>query len=565
MRTPAAAPPFWPKALPTEAHVPRTLLWENLEIAARRYPDKVAYRVYGQDTSFGALWRDAQRLAGWLQHRCALAPGDRVLLSGQSSAQFATAFFAILRAGGIAVPVNPMYLADEFAHVAADSGARMAIVAPELWTRIEPLLGRGVDHAVVFGYARDADALDADTPGWFHAAPPALADDRAVTLAAALDAAEVPRLPDRRADDLCLIAYTSGTTARPKGCTQTHLSLMTGAVAPALWRNDTADLVFLGASPMFHMQGLQIVNTTMYLGASMVLLPRWDTRRAAELIATWRVNRFGASPPMLLDLLALPGLAPDALASVGVITGGGSVLAESVSQRLSDELEITYLEGWGMTETCSMAMCNPPRRTKRQCLGIPTFGVRALVVDPDTLEAYPDGPTPSAGELWVSADQVSPHGYWNNDAANREAFVQRDGRRWLRTGDLVTRDADGYHFLVDRLKRMINAGGYKVWPSEVETLLHGHPAVQEACVVATLDPRRGEQVTAVLVLRPGERLDAAAVIDWARGRMAAYKCPRAVEFVERLPRAGTGKIDWRGLQDGLRARDASASARKEAA
>jgi fatty-acyl-CoA synthase len=290
-----------------------------------------------------------------------------------------------------------------------------------------------------------------------------------------------------------------------------------------------------------------------------VLLPRWDAKRAAELIATYRVNRFGASPPMLVDLLAVPGLNADALDSVGVITGGGSALAESVNKRLADELDITYLEGYGMTETCSMVMCNPPRRAKRQCLGIPTFGVSAMIVDAVTLESMPDGATAESGELWIAADQVSPHGYWHNDAANRDSFVERDGKRWLRTGDLVTRDEDGYYFLVDRLKRMINAAGYKVWPSEVETLLHRHPAVQEACVIATLDPRRGEQVTAVVVARTGTRLTAEALIDWAHGQMATYKCPRAVEFIEHLPRAGTGKIDWRGLQDSIRARDAAAA------
>jgi len=297
----------------------------------------------------------------------------------------------------------------------------------------------------------------------------------------------------------------------------------------------------------------------MALGASVVLLPRWDAKRAAELIATYRVNRFGASPPMLVDLLAVPGLKASALDSVGVITGGGSVLAKSINQRLSDELDITYLEAYGMTETCSMVMCNPPRRPKRQCLGIPTFGVSAMVVDPITQEPMPDGATAESGELWITADQVSPHGYWRNDAANRETFVERDGKRWLRTGDLVTRDADGYYFLVDRLKRMINAAGYKVWPSEVESLLHRHPAVQEACVIATLDPRRGEQVTAVVVARPGASLTAEALIDWSHSQMATYKCPRAVVFTDRLPRAGTGKIDWRGLQESIRARGAATS------
>ncbi|HEY4068141.1 MAG TPA: AMP-binding protein, partial [Burkholderiaceae bacterium] len=324
MKPPAAPPPFWPKALPTEMHVPRTTLWENLQIAARRYPDKTAYRVYGQATRFAELWRDVQHLTGWLQQHCGVKRGDRVLLSGQSSAQFVTGYQAILRAGAVVVPVNPMYLTEEFAHLAEDSGARVVVIAQELWPRVEPLVGSGLDHAVVFAYARAGDTLDADAPDWFRAAAVRVADARVVAFADALAAALAPAPPEGGPDDLALIGYTSGTTARPKGCTQTHRSLLTAAVTPAIWRNDTPDLVFLGASPMFHMQGLQaVINTTMAIGASVVLLPRWDAKRAAELISTYRINRFGASPPMLVDLLAVPGLKADALDSVGVITGGG--------------------------------------------------------------------------------------------------------------------------------------------------------------------------------------------------------------------------------------------------
>ena len=199
MNPPVAPPPFWPKALPTEMHVPRTKLWENLEIAARRYPDKPAYRVYGQVTSFTTLWRDAQRLAGWLQQRCGVKRGDRVLLSGQSSTQFVTAYQAILRAGAVVVPVNSMYLSEEFAHLAEDSGARVLITAQELWPRVEGLLGRGVEHAIVFNYAKPGDMLDADTPDWFRAAPAAAIADapdaRVGWLSDALAAGLAPAAP----------------------------------------------------------------------------------------------------------------------------------------------------------------------------------------------------------------------------------------------------------------------------------------------------------------------------------------------------------------------------------
>ncbi|WP_374521769.1 long-chain-fatty-acid--CoA ligase [Hydrogenophaga sp.] len=553
MSTSPLPSPFWPKGLSTRLHLPQTTLVSNLEIAARRYPDKPAYVVYGHRATFGRIWRNAQALAGWLQQRAGVRPGDRVLLSGQSSPQFATAYHAIQRADAAAVPVNPMNLSEEFAHAAQDSGARVVIAAQELWPRLAPLVGREIDHVVLFAYSEGLDGLDADTPDWF-VAPPEPSPHAAVTRwTEALAEGLVPAPATAGPDDLALIAFTSGTTARPKGCTHSHRSLMAAALTPAIWRSETAEDTFLGASPMFHMQGLQaLVNTVTYLGSTVVLLPRWDAARAAALIAEHRVSRWGVAPPMLLDLLALPGLKPDALDSVAVITGGGSALPEAVNERLTRELGIRYMEAYGMTETASMLMANPLQRTKRQCLGIPTFGVSAMVVDPVTLEPYPEGATPDSGELWVAGEQVTP-GYWNNDKANAETFVQRDGKRWLRTGDLVTRDEDGYHFLVDRLKRMINVGGYKVWPTEVESLLHRHPGVQEVCVIAIPHPTRGEQVRAVVVRRPGADLTAEALMEWAKGQMATYKCPREVEFVDRLPRSGTGKIDWRSLQEAARA------------
>ena len=553
MSTPSQPSPFWPKGLTTCLQPPQTTLVSNLEIAARRYPDKPAYVIYGHRATFGRIWRDVQALAGWLQQRAGLRPGDRVLLSGQSSPQFATAYHAILRADAVAVPVNPMNLSEEFAHAAHESGARVVIAAQELWPRLAPLLGREIDQVVLFAYSEGLDGLDADTPDWF-AAPPEPAPHPAVTRwSAAVDEGLVPAPATASPDDLALIAFTSGTTARPKGCTHSHRSLMAAAITPTIWRSDTAEDTFFGASPMFHMQGLQaLINTVTYLGNTVVLLPRWEAARAAALIAQHRVSRWGVAPPMLLDLLALSDLPSDALDSVAVITGGGSALPEAVSERLTQALGIRYMEGYGMTETASMLMANPLHRPKRQCLGIPTFGVSAMVVDPITLEPYPEGKTLDSGELWVAGEQVSP-GYWDNDAANAESFVLRGSKRWLRTGDLVVRDEDGYYFLVDRLKRMINVGGYKVWPTEVESLLHRHPAVQEACVIAAPHPTRGEQVRAMVVCRQGESLTAESLVEWAKGQMATYKCPREVVFVERLPRSGTGKIDWRSLQEAARA------------
>ena len=208
-----------------------------------------------------------------------------------------------------------------------------------------------------------------------------------------------------------------------------------------------------------------------------------------------------------------------------------------------------------MSETLAATHLNPPQRAKPQCLGIPMFDVDSRIVDPVTLDEMPPGET---GEIIVAAPQVML-GYWRDEAASRDAFIERDGKRFLRTGDLAYIDADGYFFMVDRLKRMINAAGFKVWPAEVESLMYRHPSILEACVIAAPDARRGETVKALVVLREGHagRVTEQAVIDWSREHMAAYKCPRSVEFVASLPKSGSGKVMWRELQDRERQPDSN--------
>jgi fatty-acyl-CoA synthase len=200
-----------------------------------------------------------------------------------------------------------------------------------------------------------------------------------------------------------------------------------------------------------------------------------------------------------------------------------------------------------MSETMAATHANPPDRPKEQCLGIPVFDVDSRIIDPVTLQELPQGQT---GEIVVHGPQVMV-GYWNQPQATADAFIEIDGKQFLRTGDLATVDAEGYYFFVDRLKRMINAAGFKVWPAEVEALLYQHPAIQEACVIAAKDPRRGETVKAVIVLKPAHagRVTEQEIADWAHANMAAYKAPRIVQFATALPKSGTGKVMWRALQE----------------
>lgn len=222
-------------------------------------------------------------------------------------------------------------------------------------------------------------------------------------------------------------------------------------------------------------------------------------------------------------------------------------MPQAVAQRLRELCGVTYIEGYGLSETMAPTHINPEDRPKSQCLGIPIFDTDSRIVDHETLAELPPG---EAGEIVTHGPQVF-EGYWNNPQESGKAFVTIDGKRFLRTGDLGRMDEDGYFFFVDRLKRMINAAGFKVWPAEVEAQLHAHPAVQEAVVVGTPDERRGESVKAIIVPKPETRgrVSAEEIIEWARQNMAAYKVPRVIEFAESLPKSATGKVMWRVLQE----------------
>jgi fatty-acyl-CoA synthase len=374
-----------------------------------------------------------------------------------------------------------------------------------------------------------------------------LAGDGLVPWHEALANAEPPGPLTTGGEDMALLPYTSGTTGRPKGCVHTHRSLQTTLWATPMWSGMTSPGGrILSVLPYFHVTGMTgDMNGGLCHGATIVMMTRWDPATALTLVERYQCTSLTAISTMVVDLLAHPAYRSDALRSLVALGGGGAPLPAAVGIELSERLGLNYQEGYGLTETIAMTHANPPDRTKLQCLGIPTFGVDSRVIDPETLREL--GPN-ETGEIVIAGSQVMRE-YWRQPEATAEAFIERDGKRFLRTGDLGYVDDDGYFFLVDRVKRMINAGGFKVWPAEVEMKLFSHPAIKEACVIASLDPRRGEQVKAVVVLREGASASAAEIVAWSREHMAAYKVPSEVAFVDVLPRSATGKVAWRQLQE----------------
>jgi fatty-acyl-CoA synthase len=446
------------------------------------------------------------------------------------------------------VPVNPMNMTDELRHYVKDTGAKVAIIAQDLFPQMAPLMKAGLERVIVAAYS-DYIEKEHDYPAPpFVTAPRMEIEADGVTLwRQVLERALRPGPMQNGPDDLAVMPYTSGTTGFPKGCMHTHRSVMYNTVAGINWVGTQADSVLLSVLPFFHVTGMQgSMNSPLYAGATMVLLPRWDRDVASRMIARHRVTGVQLISTMVVDLLSNPRIGDYDLSSLNRISGGGAAMPEAIAQKLRDMLGIPYVEGYGMSETMAATHLNPPDRPKKQCLGMPLYDVDSRILDTETMQLLPQG---GVGEIIVSAPQVM-QGYWNNPAASADAFIEIDGKRFLRTGDIAMVDEDGYFFMVDRLKRMINASGYKVWPAEVEALLYHHPAIQEACIIAAPDEKRGETVKAVVVLKEACRgqVSEEDIINWSHQHMAAYKSPRIVEFREALPKSASGKLLWREMQ-----------------
>ena len=551
---------FWPKRLPHSITTPPVSLWDNLETSARRYPDKAALVFFDTLTTYAELLHKAERLAACLRD-LGVEKGDRVALCMQNCPQLVIAHWAILRANAVVVPVNPMNRAEELKHYITDPDVKVAIITADLASELAaasdalPAPDR-LHHLIVTQFA---DAFDLASPAaqgmptawvdWLgrqHALPKVQgAQVHTWTQALATSTPTPPLLVGP--DDLAVLPYTSCTTGLPKGCMHTHRTIMHNTVAGGMWTNSSPENVTLVVVPMFHITGMvPVMHSSIRVGVTMVLMPRWDRELAGRLISQWKVTTWGNIPTMVIDLLSSPNFDKFDLTSLAYIGGGGAAMPQAVAQRLLDLYGLRYVEGYGLTETAAPSHSNPPDNPKQQCLGIPYMGVDARVIDPSTLQEVPMG---EQGEIIMHGPSVFK-GYWKNPEASAKVFMELDGKTFFRSGDLGRVDEDGYFFITDRLKRMINASGFKVWPAEVEALMFKHPAIQEACIISTKDSYRGESVKAVVVLRDTHKAATAEdIITWCRETMAVYKVPRVVQFVDALPKSGSGKVMWRALQE----------------
>ncbi len=552
---------FWPKRLPHQLTAPQTSLWMNLQVSAMRYPHKEALVFMGQTWTYAQLLIEAEKIATALR-KMGVQKGDRVVLNMQNCPQLVITHFAILRLDAVVVPVNPMNRMEELKHYILDPDTKVAVTTADLATELAAAsnaleTGQQLQHVLVTQFT---DVFDANKTGpedlpaawrdWLatvHALPTLNGGQMHSWLTALQDDIDLGPVT-AQPEDLAVLPYTSGTTGLPKGCMHTHGTIMHNAMASGIWAAGTPENKTLCVVPMFHITGMvSVMHSSIFVGATLVLMPRWDRDLAGRLISKWKITHWTNIPTMVIDLLGSPNMAQFDLSSLVNIGGGGAAMPEAVAQRLLDQFGLKYIEGYGLTETAAPSHTNPPDAPKKQCLGIPFMSVDARVVDPETLVELPQG---ESGEIVMSGPQIFK-GYWKRADATASAFFERDGKSFFRSGDMGRIDEEGYFFMTDRLKRMINASGFKVWPAEVEALMFKHPAIQEACIISTKDAYRGESVKAVVVLRSTHKgqVSEQDIIDWCRETMAVYKVPRVVEFIDALPKSGSGKVMWRALQE----------------
>src|ERR1035437_511884 len=425
---------FWPIGQSQHLSAPQTNMFYNVEVSAARFPDKPYMLFYDTAISFAEFKDEAERIAGYLEQVCQIKRGDRVLLYMQNSPQFVLAYYGILRANAVVVPINPMNLTNELRHYARDTGARAAIVAQDLFGQMAPLLGEGLEQILVTAYSdyvkRPTDLKVPD----FVSAPRLPLERAGVTLWSDMLGRKLQPGPiSVGPDDLCVMPYTSGSTGHPKGCMHTHRGTMWSTVASMQWVNAHQDGVSLSVLPFFHVTGMQGgMNGPLYHGSTIVVLPRWDRESVAACIEHYRIETVQLISTMVVDLLANPAIADYDLSSLRGIRGGGAAMPEAVAQKLKDLFGAPYVEGYGLSETIAATHINTEERPKKQCLGIPIYDVDSRVVDPVTLRELPAG---EVGEIVTHGPQVFL-GYWNKPEDSAQAFIDIDGKRFFRTGDL---------------------------------------------------------------------------------------------------------------------------------
>jgi long-chain acyl-CoA synthetase len=524
-------------------HPPSVL--HTFRAVAERDPGHPALRYFDGGLGYGELDALSDGLARHLADR-GFAPGDRLAVMLQNVPQFVVALLATWKAGGAVVPVNPMYKQQELAHVLGDSGAVALVCSERAWEGCARAAAAGTKVRIALT-ASEFDLQTRDDPRVLRGERQPAADAGDVLEAARAAAGPPLGLPLPAAADTALISYTSGTSGRPKGALNTHGNISFNAHRQVRVQDLGPDAVVFALAPLFHITGIVCqLSAGLAGGHTVALAYRFEPGVVLDAFREHRPTYTVGPSTAFMALMAVPGASADDFRSFELISSGGAPLPPAVVETFRSRFGHYLSNGYGLTECTAPCASVPPGReapvdpeSGTLAVGVPGPGTMVRILDDDGAEV----PFGAQGEIAVSGPMVVP-GYWERPEESEAAIPGGE----LLTGDIGFMDPDGWLYVVDRKKDMINASGFKVWPREVEDVLYTHPAVREAAVVGVPDSYRGESVKAYISLRPGADADPADVVAYCKERLAAFKYPRQVEVLVELPKTATGKILRRELR-----------------
>lgn len=540
---------------------PSITLPEMLEQTSAKSPETNALIYFGAQITYGQLQDHVNRFAAGLQ-ALGLAKGDRVALFLPNCPQFVIAYFGTLRAGGIVTATSSMYTAREIAHQWNDAGATVVVADRRLYPVIKAALPQltTVQHIILTGARQYSPrhfqklcalltssahrGVSPSTKAISGTTPPPKGPSRH-NWDDLLDLTCAPRPSGLTPADIACLQYTGGTTGTSKGAMLTHANLVINAYQANCWLTGNTERreVMVAALPLFHIYAMTCIMIAAVEHAStVVILPRFELRAALNVIRRYHPTIYHGVPTMYVAFNGAPNVQRYGFDSLRVCMSGGAPLPVEVRQKFEALTGGKLVEGYGLTETSPVTHINPPGGSpKVGSIGLPIADTEARIMDLET--GTREMPVGESGEIAIRGPQVMK-GYWNKP--KETALVLRDG--WLYTGDIAKKDEDGYFYIVDRKKDMIIAGGYNIYPREVEEVLFEHPKIKEAGVVGVHDDYRGETVKAFVVLKDGATATAEEIIQFCRGKLASYKVPRVVAFIDALPRSAVGKYLRRELR-----------------
>ncbi|MEH7417207.1 AMP-binding protein [Neobacillus drentensis] len=543
---------LYPKEIPVTLEYSREPVQEYLVNAAREFPDKIAIHFMGKEMTYKQLYEEALSVAGYLQQSIGIQKDDRVAIMLPNCPQSVISYFGILMAGGIVVQTNPLYTERELEYQMKDSGSKAIFTLDILYPRVTKVMPQtNLQHIIV-------TAIKDYLPFPKNLIYPFIqkkqygivvkvkheGHSHLLTEMININSRDLNQHDVNPEEDIALLQYTGGTTGFPKGVMLTHKNLMANTCMSEAWlyKCKPGEESVLGILPFFHVYGMTAVMIlSIKMACKMILLPKFDALTTLKTIHKQRPTLFPGAPTIYIGLLNHPDLKKYDLSSIDSCISGSAPLPVEIQQKFEEVTGGKLVEGYGLSEaspvTHSNFLWDVPR--VKGSIGVPYPDTDALILSVDTGEPVPIG---EIGEIVIKGPQIMK-GYWNRPKETEE--VLKDG--WLYTGDLGYMDEKGYFYVVDRKKDMIIAGGFNIYPREIEEVLYEHPDVVEAVAAGVPDPYRGETVKAYLVLKEGSTVTAEEMNHFARKYLAAYKAPRVYEFRKELPKTAIGKILRRTL------------------